>query len=104
MGIRKQVDCSAMVMQELQRVIGESEILKEDDNNWPQPNEVGRQEIEIVMGNEHISFVTTKIGSTAEVDKSDDPEGLRSFYYLVQDMKCFVFSLIHLHFKIKPIG
>ena len=32
-----------------------------------------------------------------------DPEGLRSFYYLVQDLKCMVFSLIGLHFKIKPI-
>ena len=33
-----------------------------------------------------------------------DPEGLRTFYYLVQDLKCFVFSLIALHFKIKPLG
>jgi len=32
-----------------------------------------------------------------------DPEGLRVFYYLVQDLKCFVFSLINLHMKIKPI-
>lgn len=32
-----------------------------------------------------------------------DPEGLRVFYYLVQDLKCLVFSLISLHFKIKPI-
>lgn len=32
-----------------------------------------------------------------------DEEGLRVFYYLVQDLKCLVFSLIGLHFKIKPI-
>ena len=32
-----------------------------------------------------------------------DEEGLRLFYYLVQDLKCMVFSLISLHFKIKPI-
>lgn len=32
-----------------------------------------------------------------------DADGLRSFYYLVQDIKCLVFSLIGLHFKIKPI-
>ena len=32
-----------------------------------------------------------------------DPDGLRSFYYLFQDLKCMVFSLIGLHFKIKPI-
>ncbi|VDL98143.1 unnamed protein product [Schistocephalus solidus] len=30
-------------------------------------------------------------------------DGLRTFYYLVQDLKCLVFSLIGLHFKIKPI-
>lgn len=53
-----------------------------------------------------------------DVSESDDPEGLRVFYYLVQDVKvgvfisagllsdrtqCLVFSLISLHFKIKPI-
>ena len=32
-----------------------------------------------------------------------DVEGLKCFYYLVQDLKCLVFSLIALHFKIKPI-
>ena len=66
-------------------------------------DEVGRQELEIVMGNEHISFTTSKIGSLVDVQSSKDPEGLRIFYYLVQDLKCFVFSLISLHFKIKPI-
>lgn len=30
---------------------------------------------------------------------SSDPEGLRVFYYLVQDLKALVFSLISLHFK-----
>ncbi|OWM75140.1 hypothetical protein CDL15_Pgr017266 [Punica granatum] len=79
------------------------EIMKEDDNSWPEPDRVGRQELEIVMGNEHISFTTSKIGSLVDVQSSKDPEGLRIFYYLVQDLKCFVFSLISLHFKIKPI-
>ena len=35
--------------------------------------------------------------------ESNDPEGLRIFYYMVQDLKCLVFSLIGLHFRIKPI-
>eukprot|EP00929_Paragymnodinium_shiwhaense_P057343 TRINITY_DN286_c0_g1_i4.p1 TRINITY_DN286_c0_g1~~TRINITY_DN286_c0_g1_i4.p1 ORF type:complete len:121 (-),score=48.15 TRINITY_DN286_c0_g1_i4:240-602(-) len=52
---------------------------------------------------EHISFTTSKIGSLADVQASKDPEGLRVFYYLVQDLKCFVFSLIGLHFRIKPV-
>ncbi|XP_011076444.1 protein mago nashi homolog [Sesamum indicum] len=84
-------------------IVADSEIMKEDDNNWPEPDRVGRQELEIVMGNEHISFTTSKIGSLMDVQTSKDPEGLRIFYYLVQDLKCFVFSLISLHFKIKPI-
>jgi hypothetical protein len=36
------------------------------------------------MGNEHISFTTSKIGSLLDVQSSKDPEGLRIFYYLVQ--------------------
>lgn len=61
------------------------------------------QELEIVIGEEHISFTTSKTGSLVDVNQSRDPEGLRGFYYLVQDLKCLVFSLIGLHFKIKPI-
>lgn len=44
-----------------------AQILKEDDNNWPMPDRVGRQELEIVMGSEHISFTTTKLGSLLQV-------------------------------------
>jgi protein mago nashi len=58
--------------------------MREDDRNWPEPNYIGRQELEIVMGNEHISFTTSKIGSLVDVEGSRDPEGLRIFYYLVQ--------------------
>lgn len=88
------------------------------------PDRVGKQEMEIVLGDEHISFTvsknlneikspnnfvsytlqTSKIGSLLDVQESQDPEGLRVFYYLVQDLKCFVFSLISMHFKINPIG
>lgn len=64
--------------------MGFFQIMKEDDNNWPEPDRVGRQELEIVMGNEHISFTTSKIGSLVDVQSSKDPEGLRIFYYLVQ--------------------
>lgn len=76
--------------------------------------------MEIRLGNEHISFEvnqvssfvkverltipqTAKIGALVDVTESADPEGLRVFYYLVQDLKALVFSLIALHFKIKPI-
>ncbi|KAH1069441.1 hypothetical protein GLYMA_03G109200v4 [Glycine max] len=88
--IRKEVYLTPAVLRECRRIIAESEIMKEDDNNWPEPDRVGRQELEIVMGNEHISFTTSKIGSLVDVQSSADPEGLRIFYYLVQEIvnKC----------------
>ena len=44
----------------------------------------GRQELEIKIGSEHISFTCAKIGSLLDVQDSPDPDGLRIFYYLVQ--------------------
>lgn len=101
--IRKEAYVSSSVLKELKRIVEESEIIKEDDNNWPAPDRVGRQELEIVLGKDHISFTTSKIGSMSDVQQSKDADGLRVFYYLVQDLKCFVFSLIGLHFRIKPV-
>jgi len=101
--IRKEVFVSPLVREELKRIIAASEIMKEDDSLWPEPDRIGSQELEIVMNNEHISFTTSKIGSLLDVQESKDAEGLRTFYYLVQDLKCFVFALISLHFKIKPV-
>lgn len=46
---------------------------------------------------------TAKIGSLVDVSESEDPEGLRVFYYLVQDLKALVFSLISLHFKVRML-
>lgn len=43
---------------------------------------------------------TAKIGSLQDVQDSSDPDGLRVFYYLVQDLKALVFTLISLHFKV----
>ena len=75
---------------------------REDDTNWPTKSVVGKQELEVKMGKTHISFETAKIGSLVDVQNSEDPEGMRVFYYLIQDLRMFVFSLISLHFKIKP--
>ncbi|PWN99554.1 putative mago nashi protein [Tilletiopsis washingtonensis] len=101
--LRKEMWVSPLLVEELRRLVQESEIMKEDDGKWPKKNIVGRQELEVRLGNEHISFETAKLGSLVEVQDSEDPEGLRVFYYLVQDLKCLIFSLISLHFKIKPI-
>ncbi|KAI4189662.1 MAG: hypothetical protein L6R41_001322 [Letrouitia leprolyta] len=97
--IRKEMCVSSLLIAEIKRIIKESEIMKEDDSKWPEKNKDGRQELEIRLGNEHISFETAKIGSLVDVTESADPEGLRVFYYLVQDLKALVFSLISLHFK-----
>ena len=101
--IRKEVYVNRAIIDELKRIVNESDILKEDDAVWPPQDRTGRQELEIVLGDEHISFTTAKIGSLIDINNSRDPDGLRCFYYLVQDLKCFVFSLIGLHFKIQPI-
>eukprot|EP00745_Piridium_sociabile_P008440 TRINITY_DN157063_c0_g1_i2.p1 TRINITY_DN157063_c0_g1~~TRINITY_DN157063_c0_g1_i2.p1 ORF type:complete len:176 (-),score=21.66 TRINITY_DN157063_c0_g1_i2:106-582(-) len=101
--IRKEAYVSESVMQCVKKIISDSDIFKEDDTHWPAPDRVGRQELEVVCGNQHISFTTSKIGSLADVQKCKDPDGLRIFYYLVQDLKCLVFSLIGLHFRIKPV-
>ena len=68
-----------------------AQIMKEDDANWPPPDLVGRQELEIILGEAHISFTTTKLGSLMQVQQSKDPDGLRIFYYLVQARDCCAF-------------
>merc|ERR1711904_283392 len=85
--IRKELYVSTAVIQELIRIIENSELLEEDDDTWPVPNRSGRQELEVVLGDIHISFCTRKIGSLFDVDNTQDPEGLKLFYYLVQDIK-----------------
>ncbi|KAJ3124113.1 hypothetical protein HK098_001382 [Nowakowskiella sp. JEL0407] len=97
--IRKEVYVSPAMLNEVRRIVEDSEIMKEDDKLWPEPDRVGRQELEIVLGSEHISFAAAKIGSLVDITDSKDPDGLKVFYYLIQDLKCLVFSLISLHFK-----
>eukprot|EP00187_Rhodella_violacea_P000439 CAMPEP_0174886152 /NCGR_PEP_ID=MMETSP0167-20121228/1422_1 /TAXON_ID=38298 /ORGANISM="Rhodella maculata, Strain CCMP736" /LENGTH=149 /DNA_ID=CAMNT_0016122039 /DNA_START=15 /DNA_END=464 /DNA_ORIENTATION=+ len=102
--IRKEAFVTPLVIEEFKRIVQASEIMSLDDKDWPEPaKETGRQELEVVLNDEHISFTCAKIGSLVDVQSSLDPDGLRTFYYLVQDLKCFAFSLINLHFKIKPI-
>lgn len=90
-------------MNVLKRLIVESTIMNQSDNLWPEPAKEGHQKLEIVFGKQHISLLTSKLGSLVSIANEKDPESLRTFYYFVQDLKAFVFSLISLHFKIKPI-
>ncbi|KAG1047360.1 hypothetical protein G6F46_009754 [Rhizopus delemar] len=54
--IKKEMYVSPAVIEELKRIIKESQVMKEDDSQWPEKNIVGSQEIEVRLGNEHISF------------------------------------------------
>ena len=48
-------------------------MLKEDDSQWPEPDRIGRQELEVVLGDDHVSFAAAKIGSLLDVQSSKDP-------------------------------
>ncbi|RNF06639.1 mago nashi-like protein [Trypanosoma rangeli] len=99
--IKKQARVSPAVLEEIKRIIITSAVLESDDERWPQPDRNGRQELEIHLGNTHISLVTNKITSISEVEKADDSKGLETFYYFVRDIKSLVLALVSLHFKIK---
>ena len=102
--IRKEVFVSPAVVEETRRIVLESQITKVDDSKWKEPDSrSGRQELEIKIGNEHIAFTCPEIGSLADVQKSEDSEGLKTFYYATQDLKALMFSLINLHYKVSPI-
>jgi protein mago nashi len=102
--IRKQVYLDDSVLQELERIVRDAQLMELYDTDWPMPDyKTGKQELEVRQHQQHVHFITNKIGSLVDVEESSDPEALRVFYYFVQDLKCIVFSLIKLHYKIKPI-
>eukprot|EP00981_Chlorochromonas_danica_P000121 scaffold37_cov172-Ochromonas_danica.AAC.10 len=107
--IRKEVTLSKLVIEEIKRIVRESEVTREDDHNWPVADRYGRQELEIKIDREHISFTVSplpplpvltsaKIGSLLDVMESSDPEGYRVFYYLIQDLNTvtFPFTMMNL--------
>lgn len=52
---------SKAVVQEMRRIIEESEVGKEDDRAWPAPDRNGRQELELRIGGEHIHFTVRNV-------------------------------------------
>lgn len=102
--IRREVHLSPAVVEEMRRIITESDITTIDDSHWKDASALeGRQELEIKIGNTHIAFTCGEINSSMDVAKSEDPRGFKIFYYLTQDLKCLVRSLINMHFKVRPI-
>jgi protein mago nashi len=102
--IRKEVYVNTIILDEVKRIILESKILEQEDKKWPKPNNIlGSQELEIIYKKQHIFFSTCKIGTFADIKNSKDPIGLEILYYLVSDLKCFLLTLMNMHFKIKPV-
>ena len=100
--IRREVCLGPAVVTELKRIIRISKITTVDDEKWGEPPDARHWELEIKIGNEHICFNCAEITSLADIQYSPDPSGLTVVYYLIQDLKCFILSLINLHFKVKP--
>lgn len=102
--IRREVFLNKIVLKDICRIVEEAEIMKQDDSKWPKPSNAGRQELEIKYSGEGVNFQTNKICSFADVQESLDPAGMRVLYYFIQDLKTLVFSLINLHFRVKPVN
>jgi protein mago nashi len=99
---RKAVYLSPSTISVLQNIVARSDIMQQDDKLWPEANESGKQELEIVYNREHISFVTSKLTSSLDIQSSQDSTGLRKYYNLLHDIRVFASSLIKLHFNVKP--
>ena len=67
------------VLDQARRIIDESGIVQVDPSSWPQATD-RKQELEIKMGKIHTTFACAEIGSLLDIQKSDDPEGLKNFY------------------------
>ncbi|KAJ2356346.1 hypothetical protein GGF43_002131 [Coemansia sp. RSA 2618] len=102
--IRKRLRLSPTLIDEIKRIVQDSEIMDESDSKWPHRDDNGRLQLEIRMNGKNVNFETAKISSLADTVGTEDPEGLRVLYYLIQDFKCLILSIISLHFKIKPIA
>jgi protein mago nashi len=44
---------------------------REDDSKWPEKNRDGRQELEIRLGNEHISFEVSMLSNVSYASVAD---------------------------------
>jgi len=102
--IRKEVFVGPAVVDEVKRIIQESLITQVDDSKWKVATADGsRQELECKIGKHHLAFTACEIESLVDIQKSSDPEGLKTFYYLTQDLKALFLALISCHFKDRPI-
>lgn len=102
--IRKQSYVSFTVLEEVLSFVTASGIMGCDSSTWPQPQagHSPRTELEIILGDKHVCFTTAAIKTFDDVSSSQDPAGLKIYYYLCQDLRAFMLSLIQLHFRLQP--
>ena len=93
-----------IIIEEVKRIVSDANMTSYTDRKWPEPDKVGKQEMLIKLDGKECEFVTTKFGAYNDVVNSADKEGLTAFWYLVQDLKCLVLSLINAHFRVKPVN
>ena len=70
MPVIRLVYVSQTVIEEMKRIIEGSGIMECSDKKWPKPDKIGKQELEVRIGNKTIHLQTSKIGSYGEVQKT----------------------------------
>eukprot|EP01139_Manchomonas_bermudensis_P021571 Amastigsp_a683326_75.p2 type:complete len:151 gc:universal Amastigsp_a683326_75:685-233(-) len=100
--IIKEVILSGIVFDELREIIAETGILGLDDASWPLGSG-DSEEIEVVLGDDHVSFTTDATLTTAAIEASADPRGLRAFRAFGTAIKELATSLTRAHYNPRPI-
>ena len=82
------------MLTELRRLVIASAILRQSDATWPKgTKEGGQQKLEVTVGEDSIALQTCR----PHPSNTADPDGLNAFFYLVEDVKTFTFSLLELN-------
>ena len=102
--IRKRFFVAPAVVDGLRAMIEEAGADNFSDETWPQPDKVGKQELEIVIGRSHLCLATTVFPSALAIKDAGNPVGLEKFHFFTQDLTAFFLSLLALHFKIDPLA
>ena len=72
-----------IILNELKRIVDDSKILTLDTSSWPEPDEVGKQELEMFVDGKKYHIKTCKFGSFVDIKNSSDPQGIPVFHYLL---------------------
>jgi len=55
------MNLSQATLDAIKKIVDQSQVVKEDDANWPKKNVVGKQELEVKLDNYHISFEVSSL-------------------------------------------